>query len=153
MEHADKHLDECEDEGCDFCHTVDGFQRCCFGMRNTMGCIMDDPAVQDRCNELMGIVSTAAQGGADEETMDLINRRKEKIFNFVFEGHNYTASDSARNQSTCPQCGYHNPSGMMFRKDDPAVLFIGTKDFGSHTAECFECGNCFKKFYYHFTTD
>ncbi|MCK4668297.1 hypothetical protein KAU33_16210 [Candidatus Dependentiae bacterium] len=153
MKHADKHLDECEDEECKFCQPIKGRNRCCFGMRDTMGCIMEDPAVQDRCNDLLGIVSRAAEVGANDNVMDLINRRKEKIFNFVFKGHNYTASDSARNQNTCPHCGYRNPSGLMFRRNDPGVVFIGTKDFGGHTAECFECGNCFKKFYYHFVND
>lgn len=150
MNRADKRSDKCEDVECKFCHVVDGLQRCCFGMRNNYGCINEDPSVKERCDELLGIVSTVSKNGATENGMDLINRRKDKVFNFVFKGHHYTASDSARNQSTCPHCGYHNPSGLMFRKDDPGVVFIGTKGFGNHTAECFECGECYNKFYYHY---
>lgn len=149
MKRADKHMDACEDDGCKFCHLVDGLVRCCFGMRDTMGCIMEDPAVQDRCNDLMGLVSTAARVGSSDGVKDLIDRRKEKVFNFVFNGHNYTASDSARNQNTCPHCGYYNPSGFMFKEDDVGVKFLGTKNFGTHTAECFECKNCFNKFFFH----
>ena len=149
MKRADKHMDACEDDDCKFCHVVDGLQRCCFGMRNNYGCIATDPEVQERCNELMGIVSTSVRVGADTDSMDLINRRKDKVFNFIFKGHEYTASDSARNQSTCPHCEYHNLSGRMFDKDSEGVLFIGTKDFGNHTAECFECGSCFKRFFFH----
>jgi len=153
MKRARAHLEVCEDIDCSFCHQHDGYLRCCFGMRNNYGCINEDPSVKERCDELVGIVSQGIKVGIDDEVVDIINRQKEKVFCFVFNGHEYTASDSARNQSMCPHCGYKNPSGLMFRNGDNGVRFIGVKTFGKETAECFECESCYKKFFYHYFND
>lgn len=153
MKRAKKHLDECEDNECEFCCVMDDLKCCCFGMRNNYGCVNEDVSVRQRCNELSEIVMNVSKVGIDKDGIDFINSRKNKVFDFVFEGHHYTASDSARDQSECPHCGYRNPSGLMFREDSPGVVFIGTKDFESHTTKCFECAKCYGKFYCHYVDE
>lgn len=75
-----------------------------------------------------------------------------KQYSFVFEGHEYTFDDSARNQSQCPHCGKKSSDGFAWSNIDDKESYIGTKDFGNgNLALCFQCPDCHEKFYYHST--
>lgn len=155
MIRAPKHLGECEDTSCKFCHPLgeDQILSCCYGLRNTMGCRMEDVSICDREQELSALAMAAAITTSEDEdyhhVKDLAERRMRKVFNFVFEGHEYRASDSARAQNTCPHCGITTKDKRMFRDNSKEATYIGSVDFDSHTAECFECNTCFSKFFFH----
>ena len=80
---------------------------------------------------------------------DIINTFAIKIYSFVFKDHQYIFNDSARNQTECPHCGCNAPDGSFWRVIDKG--YIGYCDFGTkEVAVCFECPECFEKFYYHY---
>lgn len=73
-----------------------------------------------------------------------------KVYNFVFKGHNYIPSDRADNQGMCPHCSCQAPDNFMFDAKRDKELFIGYyKVDEMNCIACFECPECFEKFYYH----
>ena len=156
MMRATKHLEPCEDFSCKFCHPLrenNGIQSCCYGLRNTVGCIMEDDAVGERAEELIGLALASTVAIEEDEDYhhikELTKRRMSKIFNFIHKGHEYRASDSARAQNTCPHCNNMTKNGRMFSKESREAMFLGSVDCETYTIECFECNECFKKFFFH----
>lgn len=157
MKRATEHLGDCEDTNCPFCtpknipnSTKEGpGHMCCNGMRN-IGCDqIPNKDAELRKEEILLLAKMEGEDIANEYIKNLAERRQSKAFNFVFQGHEYTASDSARTQNACPHCGNSNPSGLMFSEHSPNVTFLGEKYFGDHTAQCFSCNICHEKFFYH----
>jgi len=80
---------------------------------------------------------------------ELIKTFAAKLYSFDYNGHSYTYKDSARNQSMCPHCDLKAPDGSFWRIKDKG--YIGYYDFKQgEVAVCFECPECFEKFYYHY---
>jgi len=161
MKRAKEHLGQCEDTDCMFAvpnnarnapkrinALGEGFF-CAYGMRHVQCYMEPNEEAELRVQEIILINQKAAENVGDEYLSKLTKEITEKVFNFVFNGHEYTASDSSRAQNTCPHCNYKNPSGMMFKEHSPGVIFLGEKDFGNYVVHCFECLQCGKYFYYH----
>ena len=73
-----------------------------------------------------------------------------KVYNFVFKGHNYIPSDRADNQGMCPHCSAQSSDKFMYDPKRDEELFLGYfKVDEMNYIACFECSNCFEKFYYH----
>lgn len=88
---------------------------------------------------------------AEKEACDeLIKDLKNKVFDFIFKGHEYKFKHSARNQSECPHCEHKASDGFMWDETRDKKAFIGKKKLGDDMyAYCFECPKCFNKFFYH----
>lgn len=81
--------------------------------------------------------------------LQLTKEFSQKVYDFIFKGHHYTFNDAARHQGMCPHCGMNSPDGSFWQESDKA--FIGKAKLGSIMyARCFECPNCFNKFFYHY---
>ena len=160
---AEKHLDYCGDN---FSHCkFNSGNRCCFGLRNTYGCFLDNPELMDkridsdvklRIAFILNSKGLRKTGIIPDEVPQLGHYDKDfieditikKVFDFVFNGHHYTIRDSARNQGECPHCG-NQPIGDFWNEDDKEA-FIGVKKVSDKQfLWCFECPKCFKKFFYH----
>ena len=150
MKRAKRHLEICEDLHCRFIgHThKDDNPVCCFGLRNSTGCCQEDDAVMDRADEIRHTAMQAMLGMKTQkgEHITHYNDAIRKKFEFVFNGHHYKASDSARNQSRCPHCDKRAEGqvGSLWSKKSKAYIGCYNKEI-----YCFECPSCFKKFYYH----
>ncbi len=129
--------------------------KCLFGMRNNWGCFLIEKEVQEKFSEFkMQTMSIGIQGIEGKKYMDA---QAQKIFNFKHKGHNYTLSESARNQGECPHCSEQAPSDNFWKKGDKG--YLGHKDFGKQLgilgkmensyAVCFKCPKCNKHFFYH----
>lgn len=85
-------------------------------------------------------------------TDSMIKSFASKKYTFDFKGHHYDFNDSARNQGECPHCSTKAPDGDFWRNTDEG--YLGYYDFDNvHLGICFECPNCFEKFYYHHDKD
>lgn len=155
---AKKKDQKCEADDCKYC----AGNTCAFGQRDVWGCYGEDKLVRRKIGELL-VVSTKAtmmSVKGDNSGRDIIGGMVNKIFNFVFKSHHYTMRDSARSQAHCPHCDCNSQGDMWDPKDDKKA-FIGYKSFGKIIgmlgkeedtyAACFECPECFKKFFYHTT--
>ena len=73
-----------------------------------------------------------------------------KEYSFTYKNHEYTFKDSARNQRECPHCEFKAPDGSFWNERDSAYIgyYDGFKD--GNVAVCFECPECFDRFYYHY---
>ena len=143
---ASEHMGKCDDKECKFSSKGTA---CCFGLRERVGCYMEHPeAVESQMRAISALTmqSQFARYRGDDEGAKLLEKIASKPFHFQFQGHEYTVSDSARNQSECPHCGAESP-GYCWSKDDKA--FIGQKKVGDEVCYCFECPKCFEKFFYH----
>ena len=158
---AKRHLDPCNDPDCKF--VMSGI--CAYGMRDQAGCYMEDPEKHEKLmNSQSGLIMAQSRlkyqetdyGNVKPHTHTFKEQSEEtkiaiktidkivgKNFHFVFKGHEYTLTDSARDQSCCPHCGHQSDDGRCWSKKDKA--YIGTHE----GAVCFECPNCFEKFFYH----
>ena len=143
-----KHLDFC---GNKYSHCkFNSRNSCCFGMRNNYGCYLDNPdLIQKRIITDTNLRLDALMSG-ESHAVELIDEITiKKVFEFIFKGHHYTINDSARNQSECPQCE-HKSKGYIWNKKDDKKAFIGIKEINKKQyIHCFECPKCFKKFFYH----
>lgn len=142
---AKKHLDYCGDTDCRFC--LEG--KCCFGGRTKQGCVQDTPELEMHLDTLLAIANIPELASHGE-----LQRQAGKQFNFMFEGHEYTYADSARDQTECPHCGARSVKGHMIDsiKDDEAgtFAFLGFKKLDENQyVLCFECLTCFKHLFYH----
>ena len=73
-----------------------------------------------------------------------------KINQFVFNGHEYNSNDRAANQGRCPHCNEAASDKFMFDAHRDKECFIGYYNVDDDNCTlCFECSNCFEKFYYH----
>jgi hypothetical protein len=126
------------------------------------GSIVLDPQIDDEQHALQANMQLAkqmfvkkmmAKTDADRVAAETLMRKfRDTQYSFVFNGHQYTYSDSARNQSACPHCDTNSPDCRMWSDKNPA--FIGRHDFGTGIyANCFTCPKCHKNFYYHTTRD
>lgn len=73
---------------------------------------------------------------------------------FDYNGHTYTALDSARIQSECPHCGKRsNINGCIHPiKDKNEFKFLGFAQTScGDNAICYECLSCYEKFWFHLT--
>lgn len=83
---------------------------------------------------------------------EMIKKFATKMYTFIFEGHQYTFDDSARNQGRCPHCENQAKDGSFFKYKEDG--YIGYHDFKQgEVAVCFECQECFEKFYYHYNKE
>ena len=144
---AKRHLDPCGDDECRYCQK----NMCCLGGRNTKGCIQAEP---DLAMQVEASVIVASRMDDPAEMRKIMSKQ----YVFMFKGHEYTFSDSARNQGRCPECDKESISGRMIEliEDDEAgtFTFIGIKQLSeSEYAVCYECLDCFTKFYYHAYTE
>lgn len=73
-----------------------------------------------------------------EPAADNVGKIMKKVYGFVFGGHEYTYQDNSRDRGSCPHCGC--PGGHTH---------IGYYGSGRGRIACFECANCFEKFYFH----
>lgn len=139
---AKYHLDPCGDMTCQYSRT--GI--CSFSGRNTQGCVKESRELQLYLDSLAVLPSSP-------EYFDLLTKLVNKQFSFVFQGHEYTFEDSARDQSECPHCGQKAVSGMIHPVDDNKsgnFAFIGIKKLAEDQhAVCFECLKCLNKLFYH----
>ncbi len=146
---AEKQGNKCLEENCKFSTS----KVCSFGMRNNWGCYLGSD-VKEKFNTFKATSMSVGRQGMDG--INFVKSEAQKMFNFVYKGHNYTIKDSARNQGQCPHCDYEAPNNF-WKPDNKA--FIGHKIFGKKLnilgkqekayAACFECPKCFKKFFYH----
>lgn len=166
IKYAVKHLDPCEQTNCKFARTlvkeINGSMDipvCCFGLRHE-GCVYCNPEMQHQIglHSQVEIDLTIAKYEADpwwaartrNEKVDfpsmpnLIEPAREniakitgKVYNFIYEGHEYTHQDNSLDFKSCPHCD----SGNKTR--------IGYYSEGRNRIVCFECQKCFEKFYYH----
>ena len=70
-------------------------------------------------------------------------------YDFIFKGHHYTYKDSARNQLFCPHCGEAAPDGFFWSIGDKGYIGTRMPRNGDMAITCFECPNCFEKFFIH----
>jgi hypothetical protein len=128
---------------------------CIFGMRDKWGCWVETEGIESKMNELVALRSTRERAGVmpgSEEERIFNGATVDKIFNFIFEGHEYVLSDSARNQGECPHCGEQAPDGKFWQTKDKG--YIGYKKLADEQfAYCFECPSCHEKFFYHHTEE
>jgi len=145
---AKEHLDKCT-EKCDY--NPSGI--CAYGYRNRAGCYLDN---QEKHEDLMRSQSFLTmqrekikylEREDDSLALEELDRIINKSFRFVFKGHEYTLRDSARVQSQCPHCGHNSAGGRCWSEDDEG--YIGTYKTGKEKMLCFECPECFEKFFYH----
>ncbi len=142
---AKKHLDPCEDTECRFCL----IGKCCFGGRTKQGCVQDTPELEEHLKDILAIARIPELASHGE-----VQRQARKQFNFVFDGHEYTYKDSARDQTCCPHCDKRSTMGGMI---DPitdvkagAFTFLGIKQLDEDQyVLCFDCLNCFGHLFYH----
>jgi len=144
---AKKHLEKCG-EKCKYNHGG----RCMFGKRDDWGCWIETEGIEDKLWELLNIRKKEAGlmcgGELSKDHYSLAKKLEEKVFNFIYEKHEYVINDSARNQGECPHCGEKAPTDHFWRPTDKA--FIGEKQLGKKQyAYCFECPQCFNNFFYH----
>lgn len=156
---AAKHLDTCENTNCKFAREgVKETRVCCFGLRHE-GCIYLNEDMQRRLG-MLGEVETALTIGMyernpyDAENRDKVDfpsldnivepvlenagRMFGKVYNFVYEGHEYTYRDNSMDYGSCPHCGMAGSNGHL-----------GYYGSGQSRISCFICTMCHEKFYYH----
>jgi hypothetical protein len=142
--------EECQDSECKFCSGT-----CCYGMRNQAGCYMQDKDKHDdmmQSHLALTMLKARKQFEPDlkDDEKDAIKKVDvilDKQFRFIFRGHEYTVSDSARVQSQCPHCGLDTKDGTNWSIESDA--YIGTYKDGKNIMRCFECPECSEKFFYH----
>jgi len=153
LEIATNHLGRCEVKDCKFNLLSDDktFRICAFGMRETFGCYYKEDAVKVRVDEIKALIKLGVQRGDAADVPEMLDRMVlGKTYYFLFKGHEYTISDSARDQRCCPHCGFRNSRGDFWKRRDKE--FVGAVKAERGVLMCFECSNCFKKFYYHSET-
>jgi hypothetical protein len=139
---AKKKLDPCNDPNCRYAQV----DMCCYGGRDTKGCIAEIPE--------LGNDAILIKKFTDMGELDLAKEQGNKVYTFMFYNYEYTYHDNARNQHECPHCETRSCTGDFIHPitDDKAgtFKFIGILQ----TSEkmfiiCFECQSCFEKLYYH----
>lgn len=161
---AAKHLEPCEVTECRFCHDKvvnDDMDTtyCCFGFRH-VGCIYFNPDMQVQLDELADVEMQLIEAKYEADPLwaartrneeidfpdmdDILNpvmnkvaEITEKVYNFVYRGHEYTHSDNSMDYKSCPHCN---------SKDKEEIGYYAS---GRGRIACFECNKCFEKFYYH----
>ena len=75
-----------------------------------------------------------------------------KPYTFIFKGHEYVSTESARNQGECPHCGHRAKDKFFFTVKDEG--YIGYKETDEENCVvCFQCPVCLGHFFYHHGTD
>ena len=168
---AEKHLDKCGQAYSSCKYQTGG--KCCFSKRKEWGCFMDNPEKIDsqinfnmtvrkqefidsfcgnnRPSKLTQEISGIKCKPLEKHSFDLSNELDKKVYDFIFKEHHYTINDSARNQSKCPHCDYDSRGSMWDRKEDKKDFIGINKISDNQFLYCFECPNCFGKFFYHST--
>jgi len=167
IKYAKEHLGPCEQTNCKFAtpnvHRSDGSvietPVCCFGLRHE-ACVYCNPEMEHQIDlhAQVEIDLTIAKYEADpwwaartrndevdfpsmtdliEPIVKKIVNITGKVYNFIYKGHEYTHKDNSLDFKSCPHCDSDN----RYR--------IGYYSKGQNRIVCFECQDCFEKFYYH----
>ena len=158
---ARNHLERCDVKDCKFSHPSQDhdYTVCCFGLRGE-GCIYVNREMQLKLKIVASVEArlTMAKYNADpwwaaetrndqidfpeindiiEPIMEKVAKITKKVYNFVYNGHEYIHSDNSMDYKSCPEC------------DSIHKELIGYYGNGQGRIACFECQKCFNKFYYH----
>ena len=163
---AAKHLDPCEIVDCKFAHPkvreINGSMDttvCCFGLRQE-GCFYLNPNMERNLEILAQVeinliiakyeadpywAARTKNDHIDLSVMDIIepvleniNKITGKVYNFVYDGHEYNHRDNSMDYGSCPHCG-----------ESKGHEHIGYYGSDRERISCFICSKCFEKFYYH----
>jgi len=151
---ADAHLGRCDDAACSMCTEIETGKGtvCCFGPRNKIGCKQIDEGVEEKMEELTALTDILTKADTIEsytKMREVVDTIASRVCTFVYNGHEYSIRDGAKNQSECPHCGNREIGNTAFHRVSKKATYLGTVWFGDHGARCFECSACFEKFFYH----